>query len=399
VPTTMRFDIDAKSDKNTRICIPLSQNSEISKYGFVKLIQDQPSQIISIEEKRDFKVDLSGMQMNFNFDVTPDAEVQIIFDSKMGDIIKGRGNGKMKMTINTLGTFDLVGDYIIDKGDYLFTAKNVINKKFSIEPGGTLRWSGDPFNAQIDMAATYRTKASLMQLFGDTTYQGKQVVDCQIFLTGPLLTPTVKFGLELPNVDESVRERVRSKISTEEERAQQILALLVLNQFYPPSGNIGPDYSQGGGVNASELLSNQLSNWLSQISNDFNVDVNYRPGSQMSSNELEVALSTQLLNDRLSVNGSIDMKSNATVANADKIVGDVDVDYKLNNKGNIRLRAFTRSNDNITLDYASNAYTQGVGVFLLEEFNSLKELLDRYWAFITGSKKKKNAVASKSESK
>jgi len=83
-----------------------------------------------------------------------------------------------------------------------------------------------------------------------------------------------------------------------------------------------------------ELLSDQLSNWLSQINNDFNVNLNYRPAaSQMSSSELAVALSTQLLNDRLSVNGSVDMKSNATVANSDKIVGDFDLDYKLNKKG------------------------------------------------------------------
>jgi len=115
----------------------------------------------------------------------------------------------MKMTINSLGTFELVGDYTIEKGDYLFTLKNVINKKFNIEPGGTLRWSGDPFNAQIDLTATYRTKASLYQLFRDSTFQGKTIVDCQVFLTGPLLTPIIKYDLYLPNVDESVRERVK----------------------------------------------------------------------------------------------------------------------------------------------------------------------------------------------
>jgi len=392
---SLRYDIDAKTNKNTRILIPLTQNSDVSKYGFIKFIQNQPALSIKVEEKRDFKVDLSGMQMYFNLDVTPEAEIQIIFDSKMGDIIKGRGNGKMKMTINSLGTFELVGDYTIEKGDYLFTLKNVINKKFNIEPGGTLRWSGDPFNAQIDLTATYRTKASLYQLFRDSTFQGKTIVDCQVFLTGPLLTPIIKYDLYLPNVDESVRERVKSKIPTEEELSRQILALLVLNQFYPEGGNGNDVNATNGtsniaGVNAWELLSDQLSNWLSQINNDFNVNLNYRPAaSQMSSSELAVALSTQLLNDRLSVNGSVDMKSNATVANSDKIVGDFDLDYKLNKKGNIRLRAFNRSNDNLTSDNSTYMYTQGAGVFFMEEFNSVKELMDRYWAFLTGKGKKK----------
>jgi hypothetical protein len=391
---TMRFDIDAKTDKNTRISIPLTQYSDVSKYGFIKLIMDEPTPTVKLEGKKDYKVDLSGMQMFFNLDVTPDAEIQIVFDSRMGDILKGRGTGKLKMTINTLGTFDLVGDYTIEKGDYLFTAKNVINKKFNIEPGGTLQWSGDPFNAQIDLTATYKTKASLYQLFSDSTFMSKTNVDCQIFLTGPLLTPIIKYDLYLPNVDESIRERVKSKIPTEEELSKQFLALLVLNQFYPEGGIMNAVSSQGGtsniaGVNAWELLSDQLSNWLSQITNDINVDVNYRPATTINSSEVAVALSTQLINDRLSVNGSVDMKSNAAVANSDKIVGDFDIDYKLNSKGKIRVRAFNRSNDNITTNYSPYTYTQGAGLTFTEEFNSFKELTNRYWAFITGKNKKK----------
>ena len=104
------------------------------------------------------------MQINFDLTVTPDAEVQIIFDPKLGDIIRGKGNGNLNMIINTTGNFLMYGDYIIEEGDYLFTAQNLINQKFNIEPGGRIRWTGDPFNASIDIVANYRTKASMSDL-------------------------------------------------------------------------------------------------------------------------------------------------------------------------------------------------------------------------------------------
>jgi hypothetical protein len=176
---------------------------------------------------------------------------------------------------------------------------------------------------------------------------------------------------------------------------KQILCLLVLNSFFAESNDpSGGEYVSSGSVNyagnaSSELLSNQLSNWLSQINNDFDIGVNYRPGTKkVESREVELALSTQLLNDRLSLNGSLDMKSNVVAENTSKLLGDFDADYKLNKRGNIRLRAYNHSNSD-KLMYNSE-YTQGVGVLFMEEFNTISELFNRYWAFLTGKRKKKN---------
>ena len=91
------------------------------------------------------------MSINFDLEVTPDAEVQIIFDPKVGDIMKGRGSGNLKMEVNTLGTFKIYGDYKIEEGDYLFTLQNVINKRFKVEQGGLIEWNGDPEDAIVDV--------------------------------------------------------------------------------------------------------------------------------------------------------------------------------------------------------------------------------------------------------
>lgn len=391
-PNNLSFDINAETEKNTRLFIPLSQEGEVSNYDFVTFIRQDSSEIELVAKEDVQRVNLSGMQMNFNLDITPDAELQIIFDPKMGDIIKSRGSGRLRLSINTLGSFDMVGQYTIEKGDYLFTLSNVINKRLKIDPGSTLRWSGDPLNANIDVTAIYRTKAMLSDLLVNTDPNqdpGNVTVDCRIFLSDLLMSPSIKYDLFLPFSEESVRTTVESKIQSEEELSKQFISLLVMNRFMPSSTadnqSTGDTYLAGVN-NASELLSNQLSNWLSQISNDFDVGVNYRPGGELTSSEVEVMLSTQFFNDRLSIDGSLDMKSKVAAQNTSNFSGDFDADYKLNKKGKIRLRAFNHSNDNIANN--DSDYTQGFGIFFKEEFSSLGDLRRRYWKALRGKRKK-----------
>ena len=100
-----------------------------------------------------------------------------------------------------------------------------------------------------------------------------------------------------------------------------------------------------------EMLSNQLSNWLSQISDDFDIGVNYKQGDEMSSQELDVAMSTQLFNNRVSINTNVGLGGNSgnttsevEQGSANKIVGDVEIEVKLNKKGTLRSKVFNRTN-------------------------------------------------------
>ncbi|MBN1951628.1 MAG: translocation/assembly module TamB domain-containing protein [Bacteroidales bacterium] len=416
----LRFDVDAKTergrndpnipernkrDKSTIIYIPLTEQIEVDEYKYISFVR-QDEDTSSREKKSDEKqVDLSGYQMEFNLDVTPDAEIQMVWDPTIGDIIKGRGTGKIQMSINTIGTFDMIGNFVIEKGDYLFTLQNVINKKLKIIPGGTLQWTGDPYNAIVDMTAVYNTNAMFSDLVPTITEErdpGRVDVDCRIFLTDLLMSPTIDYDIYLPYADEETRDMVRSKTQGEEELSKQFISLLVMGRFMPAAGlasNAGSESVMAGKNNAMELLSNQLSNWLSQISNDFDVEVNYHPGqeSELTPSELEVMLSTQFLNDRLSINGSVDMKSDAAVQNTAKFAGNFDADYKLNEKGKVRLRAFNHSNDNIA-DNDSD-YTQGFGIIFKDEYDSLGELWKRYWEFITGKRKEKAETVEETSGK
>ncbi len=388
------MNISARTNQNTRFFIPVQKNPEVGELHFLTFTRDP---VMDNGQKQDiirYDVDLSGLQLNLDLDVTPEAEVQIIFDSKIGDIIRGRGNGSIKMEINPLGQLTMYGEYIMEQGDYLFTLQNVINKRFDIERGGRIIWNGDPVDATIDLRASYRLRAPLNTLMApfsngnNDIYSRRVPVECQIIMKDKLMTPDISFDIDLPTADPDTRRNVQGILNTEEKRNRQFLALLVINNFLPDRDMSGPDMGSSLGMSAteagittvSEFFSNQLSNWLSQLSRDVDFGVNWRPGDEITPDEVELALSTQVLNDRVSINGHVDVGGRQT--NTSNLVGDFDVDIKLTGSGKLRLKAFTRANDNMIRPHLS-PYTQGVGLFYREEFDSFDQLMSRYWNMIT----------------
>jgi hypothetical protein len=188
----------------------------------------------------------------------------------------------------------------------------------------------------------------------------------------------VGFNIYLPTADEETRTYLRNAISTEEELSRQFLYLLVMNSFYadPSFGSTvstaNPNGTSAMAVTTTEMLSNQLSNWLSQISKDFDIGFVYRPGyNAVNPQEVQVALSTQLLNDKVVINGNFDVRgTGSAVNNTNQITGDFDAELKLTEK--LRLKVFNRYNNPYTGKL--EPYTQGIGILFKQDFNKFSDL-------------------------
>ncbi len=374
------MQIQFKSEKGTQISIPLTSTAEVSKSNF-----------ITFREKGKFnnfgsltnKVNLSGIRLDMSLDMTPDAEIQIIFDEKIGDKITGNGSGNLRLDISPIGDFTMFGTYEILSGSYLFTLQNIINKKFAIRKGSTISWSGNPYDANIDLDAVYTTKTStLYKLLPDSSYRTSLYVDCELNLSNKLMNPTIHYSINVRGVDASAQSQIRSLLNSEAEVSKQMFGLLVLNQFIPASGTNQAssriDAGAGAGANGIELLSDQVNNWLSQISKDVNIGVNYKARDIYSKEEVQLMLSKSFANDRLLIEGNVGVVgAAATDQNTNSIVGDFNAEYKLSEDGRFRIKANNKSNtSNLVYNYAP--YTQGFGVFYREEFNTFRELLERY---------------------
>jgi hypothetical protein len=286
----------------------------------------------------------------------------------MGNI-RTRGHGDLRMNYLNTGQFTMEGEFNIDRGSFFFTLQNIINRDFDIRRGSKVSWTGDTYDAKINMIAVYKVKTTLGD-FGPPQDSASRVpVDCIISLRNRLLDPEIKFTVEFPDLKEDTKQYIYSRLDTNDQAmmSQQMMSLLVLNSFSSSSG-----YDGNVGFNTFSLLTNQLSNWLSQISNDFDIGVNYRPGDQVSSQEVEVALSTQLWDDRVLVDGNVGVKGSETSQNTNNLVGEVTVEVKITPEGNLRAKAFNKSNNfDLYKNYAP--YTQGVGIFYTKEFNKLRE--------------------------
>lgn len=367
----------------TNMNISLEYESDIKDNDFIEFVP--PRDTIRTVTKQTPKDD-SELTLNFTINARPEARAQLIYNSKIGDVIKAQGEGTLIFGMDKDENISLSGNYVISKGDYLFTLQNVINKHFTIEPGSMLEWSGDPFNAEINIAAVYKLKTSLYDLFLDTysnVYQNvnqnqRIPVDCKIILTENLLSPAIDFKIDFPTVKSNIVEELQQFFSTKEDINKQMLSLLVMGKFYTPEYLRGNFESQNPNIlgttakTASELLSNQLSNWFSQINQNFDVGINYTLGNQVTNDEIELALSTQMFNDRVTINGNIANNANPNSTNNSSIVGDFELNVKLNKSGKIQLKAYNRSNNNLL--YETAPYTQGIGLSFREDHNTINEL-------------------------
>ncbi len=369
--------------------IPMSTTSEAGDNEFIEFIdEDEVIDSTNIPAKKVFKD--NGIELNMNLSVDNNTLVRVIFDETVGDELSARGKGEFTMQIKPTGEFTMKGAYEIERGDYMFTLKNIVYAPFELVNGGIITWNGDPADARIDADAIYYANASVEPFFPyDTTtaaYQQNYPVNVIMHLDGQLTNPGLSFDIELPTADPNIQETVRSYTQSELEMNRQVLSLMVLNSFMTPAEfRDGSDGNSAGGAAGTTLLSNfvsgTLNNWLSQISENTNVKFKYRPNDDMSLQELRLALGTQLLNNRLTfdVAGSLQNANQTQVQGGYNQYVDVNVEYKVTKDGQVRLRAFNRGNEQSAITQGAN-HTQGAGVFYREDFETFKELMDRYRA-------------------
>lgn len=375
-------------DNTTKLYIPLSSTDDIGQSDFISFVKKGAKE----DTKETYNLPLSGINVRLNIDVKDNAEIQLIFDQNVGDVIKAKGTGNIQLDITSAGDFKMYGNYIISEGDYLFTLKNIINKKFDIEKGSTIKWSGIPYNADLDINTTYKTRTLLSPFFdtattitsgNDLNLNKRYPTHLGLNLSGDLMEPDIHFGLNFPTISSSTQQTILNYLNTDAELNRQVIPLLILNSFIRPTtlsndGAAQPTLGTSTASNTSELISNQLNNMLSQLTNDFNVGVNYQPGDELTKDELDIAVSTQLFNDKLTIDGNLGTNNNSIEQDANTLVGDVNIDYKITKDGKARIKAFNKSNNN-TLLTNGGTYTQGLGLLYREEFDTIGELLTRWF--------------------
>ena len=367
----------ARSDRGTNVVIPIdnyyaSENSFVIFQNINEITNEDEDKTIE-EEPAETNIILDLM-----LDITPDAHLDMIIDSKAGDMLTGNGSGNLRVTYDiNADDMKIYGNVQIEKGKYLFTFQNVLRKEFHVKEGSSLAWTGDPLGANLNIDAYYQLTADLAEILDEAilsnTSRTSVPVQCLLNLTGLLTQPNIKFNLNLPNSEEELNRALQNTVNTDELMNRQIIALLILGKFIPPenlqNSNVFTQNELYSVV--SSTLSAQLNNWASQMFDNWGFGVNFRTTGEgdTRTNEYEFNFVYTPTN-RIIINGNVGYRDDAL--SATPFIGDFDFEYKLNQSGKLRAKAYTHTND--YREFKKGLTTQGIGIVYSENFNNLPEL-------------------------
>lgn len=403
---SVNIDVIAKPEKNSYFAIPIDSYSSATDNQFITYIS--PKESISAREerkkqrrKRVSESVTSKLNVKLNVEATPDLEAQIIMDSHTSDdVIKARGNGNLQIEIDNNINVKIYGNYEITEGEYNFSFQGALRKKFEVDNESSISFDGDPMtNCNMNINAKYQTTASLSDLLESsvTSYLNSNIVkvDCIANITGPLLQPIIKFDIKLPTAEEEVQRLVKAAINTDDMMSQQMVSLLLLGRFYNPSvtQTSTSSYSTQLATSfATATISSQLNYWLSQISNNVNLGLNYIDNSDtdLDNRQFAVNISTNFLDNRLILNGNVGYR---TQYGNEDFIGDFELEYKLIKSGRLRLKAYNKTNDRL---YSTALYTQGLGIMYREDFDTW-ENLGKYYKEVFRKKTPEEKALEKKE--
>lgn len=366
----INIEANLTTHDGTEFVLPMEVSSDSDWSSFVSIKNNN-----QVPEHRELYTN-TKVRLDLNLDVLESSNARIVFDEAIGDEIQGSCKGHIHVGIDDFERLEMFGDLEIIEGNYLFTLGKVFNKRFVARPGGRISWFGDPYEADIDIKTIYTTSASIQPILPESASNNKQKVEVELSLEGELMQPGIVFDIVLPESSGEAQAALAAKISNEEDRNRQAMSLLVLHQFIPGSWQSAAIGSTGIQENSSELITSQLGNWLSSMSDDINIGINYDSATDTGDEAaIAVAMSTQILNDRLHIEGEVGTSNLYTGTMDDVQLQDVRIKYDLNPTGNLQLTGYTTQRTDIPGFEGESV--QGVGLLYHKDFDRLIEFFKR----------------------
>ena len=372
-PTSgLKIRVDAESAKGTDIKIPINDAEAVQESSYIHFLTPQEK-----KKKNNTAVavtkDYHGLELEFNFEINNNANIEVILNRESGHGMKGKGYGTLLFRINTLGKFEMWGDFIALAGTYNFRYGGLIDKKFDVKKGGSITWTGDPMAANLNLEAIYKTTANPAVLINNASFNKKVDVEVTIAVKGNLASPEPDFNISFPTVGSSLRSEIQTQLDDKDKRQTQALALLSSNTFLSAEGVSNSQPSNLLFEKASSLFNDIFAGDNDQLKLGIDYVTADRTPNQQTDGRFGVSV-TSKINDRITVNGKVGVPIGGI--NESTVVGDVEVQYRVNEDGTLNLRVFNKEND-ITYIGQGIGYTQGVGISYEVDFDTFKELVNK----------------------
>ena len=373
----LALNVDARTVKDGNLHIPLRSggtkatgNLLVFTEPYVEIEEDPYEQMLAATRTTKKKTQ-NDLDIRVRVRATPSVTAHIDIGENS---LQGLGNGLIDLRLRSGqgSPFTINGDYTLTQGEFRFSALDLVTRDFSIRDGSSIRFNGDVMDSDLNVTGVYSTKASLSTLLSSSSSADgvRRQVDCLLDITGKLRNPQIQFDIDIPELDPGTEGLVNSALNTEDKVMKQFLYLLIANSFLPneESGIITTGGSNMLYSNMSGIMAGQLNSIFEALNIPLDLGLNYQQNSS-GQNLFDVALSTQLFNNRVVVNGNIGNRRMYGTT-TDEVAGDVDIDIKLDKPGTLRLNLFSHSADQYT-SFLDNSQRNGIGIAYQREFNSL----------------------------
>ena len=373
---SINLDVDAETTGAGNVHIPISSSGSSRStqlLTFVEPPKEADPEYMELINGGTKEVVERASNLNVHLKMTATPDVALFIELGDDNSLNGSGSGTIELeSIASQNVLNLNGDYTFTQGNFHFSAMGLVSRDFTILDGSTVRLNGDIWDTDLNVNGMYTTKTSLASLISDETATTRRTVQCKLSLTEKLSNPLLVFDIDVPDLNPATQALVDGALNTEDKKQKQFLALLVTGNFLPEDDT---GVTQTG---TSTLFSNVTGIMASQINTIFqkleipvDVGLNYRT-NETGNDLFDVALSTQLFNNRVIVNGNIGNKQQYGMT-TNEVAGDVDVEIKVNNSGSLRLNLFSHSADQFT-SYLDNSQRSGAGVTYQREFDTFRGL-------------------------
>ena len=396
---SLKMDINASTTGAGQLHIPIQSSATAITSNLLTFKEEYREEHIDPYELMMKKIttdkqSAEELAIRLNVEATPEVEAFVEIDKATGNVLRGRGSGNIELELRG-EEFNILGDYTLTGGNYRFVAEGLAYKDFTIADGSSIKFNGDIMDSDLNINASYRTKTSLATLIADTSsVSTRRTVDCGINISDKIKSPRLAFSIDIPDIDPTVKSRVESALSTDDKVQRQFLSLVMFNSFLPDD--------QSGIVNnasvlfstVTEIMYNQLNNIFQKLEIPLDLGLNFQP-NERGQNIFDVAISTQLFNNRVVVNGNLGNRQYMSGNSNSDVVGDLDIEIKLDRPGLFRLNLFSHSADQYT-NYLDDSQRNGIGIAYQQEFNTFREFFTNLF---TSRKKRNQAPAAAEEPK
>ena len=388
--SSIHLDVSATTAKNGEFHIPMGSDGSAKtsdlltfRQPYEESVTDPYDELMNRLATSGEKKSQGGFGCRLDVRVTPETKAIVEVDKATGNILTGEGSGQIVVNVvPSKDIFSINGIYNISSGTYNFAALDIVKRDFTLQDGSSVKFNGNVMDSDLDITAQYRTKAAIGTLIADSTSTARRTVIAQIGISDKLRNPRLKFSIEIPDLEPTTQAKVLSSLATEDQVQRQFLSLLISNGFMPDEQSGIANNSSMLYSSVTEIMANQLNNILQKLDIPIDMGLDYQQNS--AGNDIfDVAVSTQLFNNRVIVNGTIGNRNEATgygtSSMGSNVVGDIDIEIKLDKPGAVRLNLFSHSADQYTT-YLDNSQRNGVGLAYQREFTTLGELWRRIWS-------------------